>query len=199
MKKISADEFYRMVLGNLSIFKTLETPLEVTEYLNCKITEITHLSQYLTFSGRNKDGEVGDFSSCRNLKVATGTFNGLVDFSGSGIERIENLHITQGNWEGNAACFHGCKSLKIATGNYRGCVDFQHSGIHSIQNLHIKHGNSDGVFAEFKDCSNLKTLEGWDLSQRIWIEKEKIEEEIKRRQSLKRFHTETQIPKLPFL
>jgi hypothetical protein len=114
--KITAKEFLAMIAENPSIFEHWETPLEITGYVNCGESNITHLSKQLTFSGRNSIGETASFSNCPDLKVATGTFHGLVYFVYSGIEKIENLQITNSDRTGWATNFCGCDSLQIATG-----------------------------------------------------------------------------------
>jgi hypothetical protein len=199
MKKITAAEFYRMIAKNPSVFKNWDTPLAIKGYVKCKKSEITHLSKHLTFLGKNIDGSSADFTLCKKLKAATGTFHGCVWFTDSDIEKIENLTVTNSDNKGGSASFHGCKNLKIATGNYAGFVSFSESGIHSIQNLQIKIPRIDNTYAAFKNCPNLSTLENWDLSKQIWVEEEKLEAEIKRRASLKKYLQETQPQELPFL
>jgi hypothetical protein len=196
--KITAKEFLAMIDENPSGFEHWDTPLEVTEYVDCESSPITHLSKYLTFSGRNDAGDVANFGNCPNLQIATGNFEGYVCFSASNIKKIENLSIQQNNNGGMSAAFAGCKALEIATGNYAGFVSFAGSGIHSIQNLQIQ-GSAERLHAEFSNCPNLHTLQNWDLSKPIWIESKKLEAEKKRRTALKKFVTETQPNELPFL
>jgi hypothetical protein len=198
MKKISAKEFYKMVLENPSVFEHWDTPLEITKHIDCKI-QITHLSKHLLFSGQNYKGNSADFSNCKSLKTATGTFHNYVDFTGSGVEKIEDLHIHKPNIFGKATAFENCKSLQMATGTYPGYVNFSGSGIHSIQNLQIQKPNNNGIYAAFHECPNLQSLEGWDLSNTIVIEPKKLEAEINRRASLKKFIEETKLEELPFL
>ena len=83
------------------------------------------------FAGRDEEGNCASFRKCGNLKVAAGTFFGMVDFTDSGIEPIdaENLVIVQPNKEYAAAFFSNCKDLKIATGTYPGFVSFWNSGV----------------------------------------------------------------------
>ncbi len=200
--KITAKEFYAMIKENPSVFRNWDIPLEITEYVNCYNSPITHLSKHLTFSGKTgkiNSGNSANFRHCENLKIATGIYKGGVCFSHSGIEKIENLTVTQTETHELAANFKHCKSLQIATGTFDNYVTFEASGIHSIQNLHIQNPDWDGDFACFSDCSNLRTLEGWNLSKQIEIEPEKLEYEIKRRATLKKFHKETQVEELPFL
>jgi hypothetical protein len=45
----------------------------------------------------NNDGYAAHFLSCPNLKVATGTYPGSVDFFRSGIKQIKKLTITKPN------------------------------------------------------------------------------------------------------
>jgi hypothetical protein len=198
MKKITADEFHNMIRKNPSVFEHWNTPLEITEFVICNNSDITHLSPLLTFSGRDQGGEVAAFHSCHKLKMATGTFHGFVRFPTCGIEKIENLIITQPTMANAAASFWCCYALKIATGNYPGHVDFWGSGIESIQNLHIKNPTKKNDYANFACCKNLSNLEGWDLSKQICIEPEKLAAE-KERRALQKFHKETTPKELPFL
>jgi hypothetical protein len=198
MRKITAKEFYAMILKNPSVFEHWDTPLEITEYVNCENLEITHLSKHLTFSGKNKEGIAADFAFCP-LKIATGTFHGFINFNQAKIETIQNLNVTQSDKNGWSASFIDCKALTTATGNYHGYVMFSYSGIHSIKNLYIENKNEEGSFAEFYECPNLHSLEGWDLSKQIDIEPEKLEAETKRRKALKMFHKKTKVKELPFL
>jgi hypothetical protein len=199
MEKITAAQFDGMIAENPSVFEHWDTPLEITEYIDCSDFKLTHLSKHLTFSGKNSNEETADFWNCENLKIATGKFEGYVRFAESGIEKIENLIITQTDINGWAASFEHCLNLKIATGHYPGFVQFFDCGIHSIQNLRIEKPKSNGVYADFSLCPNLQTLEGWDIFQKILVEPEKLEAEIKRRIALKKFHKETDPSPLPFL
>jgi hypothetical protein len=192
--KITALQFYDMIAKDPSIFKDWETPLEITGHVQCYQDPITHLSKHLTFS--HKGG--ANFACCKNLETATGTFHGYAYFLGSGVKKIENLTVTGADKIGRSANFAGCESLKIATGNYYGNVSFNKSGVHTIQNLHIQNPNEDGNYADFYECPNLQTLKGWDLSKKIIIESEKLEEEKSRRALLK-FHKENKPQELPFL
>jgi hypothetical protein len=199
MKQITSTKFHAMVKENPSVFEHWNTPLEITEFVRLENSPITHLSPFLTFSGKNETGPgIAMFINCPNLKVATGNFEGAVLFELSGIERIENLKTktNNNNW---SATFWGCKNLKIATGTYPGFVNFIHSGIEHIHNLQIENPNSQGQYADFTNCPNLKTLEGLDLSKKIEIEPEKLAAEIKRRNNIKRFAKKTQAQELPFL
>jgi hypothetical protein len=196
--KITADEFYAMIEENPSVFEHWDTPLEITEYINCQYSNITHLSPHLTFSARDKHGWSATFDYCVDLKIATGNFKSYVYFGSSGIKKIENLHILHSNPNGNAANFYNCKSLQIATGTYPGFVSFESSGIHSIKDLHIQTPNKQKKYTDFKDCQRLHILQGWDLSKEIYIESEKLESEIKRR-SVQKFIRETGPQELPFL
>jgi hypothetical protein len=198
MKKITADEFLAMIEANPSIFENWNTPLEITEYVECRKSPITHLSKHLIFT-KNIDGTAAYFNLCPNLKIATGTFHGYVSFGNAGIEKIEAFTVTQPNKIGEAATFAYCLNLKIATGNYPGFVNFGESGVHSIKNLHIQKPDKNGDYVAFYNCHNLHTLEGWDLNKQIWIEKHKLQKEIKRRTSLQKFVIETSPKELPFL
>jgi hypothetical protein len=199
MKKITADEFYEMIWKNPNVFENWNTPLEITEFIECKNSKITHLSEHLIFSGSNEDENVANFWECKNLKIATGTFHGYVCFNESGIEKIEKLTILQTNQVTKAVSFRCCRQLQTATGTYPGSANFFGTGIHTIQNLKILKPDYGGEYANFYNCHNLQTLEGWDLSQRIWIEGKKLLKEKKRRASLQKYLQESQPKKLPFL
>jgi hypothetical protein len=77
-----------MIMENPSVFEHWETPLEITGYVNCQNSPITHLSPHLTFSGKNEDGDTASFLNCPNLKVATGNYPGFVIFNNSGIQQV---------------------------------------------------------------------------------------------------------------
>jgi hypothetical protein len=196
--KITAKEFLEMVAENPSVFEHWETPLEITEYVNCNNLPITHLSPHLTFSGKDKFGNSASFYQCKNLQIATGTFQGAVDFSDSGVKKIKNLNVGE-NKTRFSATFSSCPHLQTASGTYEGFVTFYKSGIHAIQNLHIKNSDKDGDYADFYECPNLKNLEGWNLSKKIIIEPDKLQTEKKHRAALQKFHKETQVEELPFL
>jgi hypothetical protein len=198
-KRICEEEFLAMVMDNPSIFKDWEIPLEITEFVDCSNSKITHLSPLLRFTGRNNAGNVADFSNCKNLENATGTFHGHVCFFKSGIKKIEELIITKPNHDHHAAGFSQCKNLEVATGKFPGHADFSESGIHTIHNLEIERPEMDGHYGSFYNCPNLKTLEGRDPNKIIDIEISKLQEEVKRRKAMKKFIQETQPQELPFL
>jgi hypothetical protein len=198
MKKIKADKFLSMIRSNPSVFENWETPLEITTFVSCRNSPITHLSKHLIFSGRDSDGDVANFSECLKLKIATGTFHRFVYFSNSGIQKIENLTITQTDADNHAASFTGCKSLQIATGTYPGYVTFANTGIITTNELHILSPSNSKNYVSFIHCPNLKTLENWDISKQIRIEPEKLAAE-KERRAIQKFHEENQIETLPFL
>ncbi len=158
--KITAKEFLAMIAENPSVFEHWETPLEITEFVDCKDSPITHLSPHLTFSGRNIEGDTAYFDGCRHLQNATGTFHGYVDFGESGIESIENLTVTQPDNEGTAAKFTKCRHLKVATGTFHGFANFRDCGIESIENLTITQTDNNGNAANFRACFNLKIATG---------------------------------------
>jgi hypothetical protein len=197
--KITAAQFKKMILENPSVFEHWETPLEITEFVDCTDSPITHLSPLLTFAGRDNKGNSASFAKCLNLQIATGTFHGYVEFSHSNIEKIENLTVTETNGNRDSAGFWCCKKLETATGTFKGCASFSGSNIHSIQNLHIENPDKDGIYLLCMECENLHHLEPWDLSKKIDIEPQKIEAEKKRRSSLQKFIKETQPKHLPFL
>jgi hypothetical protein len=188
--KITSVEFHKLLEENPSVFEHWDTPLEITEYIFCRNKAITHLSPHLTFSGTNESGHAAAFAFCPNLQNATGTFHGSVNFTASGVKKIENFIITQPDTTG---------ALTVATGNYPRAANFQETGITHIENLEIEKPNVDGSYANFCMCPNLHTLEGWDLSKSLSIEPQKLEAEINRRNALKTFHKQSQPEELPFL
>jgi hypothetical protein len=197
MKKITATAFLSMIRDNPAVFEHWDTPLEITEFVYCNDSPITHLSNSLSFTGYNEFGDTARFENCQRLTTATGTFQKSVGFIKCGIHSIQNLHVLQKS--PNAASFVNCPNLQIATGTYPGFVNFYKSGIRAIQNLHIESPNNKGYYAGFFDCQNLHTLENWDLSKNMDIEPYKLKKELKRRAALKKFVQETKPQKLPFL
>jgi hypothetical protein len=197
VKSITATEFLARIKEKPSVFEHWDTPLEITEYVSCQNSPITHLSKHLTFSGRNEVGDSANFSGCENLQIAIGTFYGFV-FWNSAIKKIEDLNILQCDMFNMSATFSGCKNLKIATGRYQGFVNFEDCGIETIQNLHIQSPDEEGDYASFRDCPTLLTLKGWDLSKKILIEPEKLAAE-KKRLALQKFVEKAQPQELPFL
>jgi hypothetical protein len=195
--KITAAEFKKMITENPSVFEHWDTPLEITEYVNCQGSPITYLSKHLTFSGKSA-GVTADFSDCENLKNATGTFHGKIFFANSGIEKIEDLVVIQENNDTFSASFLNCENLQIATGNYTNNPVFDGSGIQTIKDLHIKNPDRNGYYASFPHCSNLKNLGEWDISKPIDIEPEKLACEKERRALRKHAH-KTEPKELPFL
>jgi hypothetical protein len=198
MKQITAQEFLDMIKKNPSVFENWDTPLEITGFVICNDSPITHLSKYLIFSGKESNGNTASFNNCDNLKIATGTFENRISFSNSRIEKIEDLKIIEMDEEGWAADFSGCNHLKIAEGKYPGFVNFHGSGIHSIQNLHIENPSNKKNYANFIACRNLQTLQGWDLSKQIVIEAQKLAAE-KERRAILNFQKKHQPAILPFL
>jgi hypothetical protein len=94
---------------------------------------------------------LASFYACDNLKVATGTYDGPVTFSGSGIEEIKNLNIRKASSDG-AVYMARCKKLKTATGTYPGYANFYTSGVTEIKDLHILAPNNRGYAADFRGC-----------------------------------------------
>ena len=97
MKTISATEFVKRVDWDPSWCLTIKEPTKVEGYLYLKHSNITHLSKHLSFTG------IVDLRYCKNLKLATGTYDELVNFSHSGIITIKDLNINKGN---EAVFFH---------------------------------------------------------------------------------------------
>lgn len=146
MRKITAEQFDAFVEADRAWATKLTEPVEITGFCDMTQSNITHLSPLLHFTGRNEWGSTASFFKCKSLKVAEGTFDGWVNFSESGIEKIGNLSITQPCDEGAAASFQQCKSLKIAEGTFPGFVDFGWSGIETIGDLCITKYDNDGEY-----------------------------------------------------
>jgi hypothetical protein len=195
---ITAKEFYQMIADNPAVFEHWKTPIEITEYIECEDSNITHLCPSLTFTGKNNVGEAANFRNCKSLKNACGTFLGYVSFVRSSIETCKTLTVKKRNKAHWSASFAFCPNLQIATGNYFGYVNFEESGIHTIQALTIQNSDQDRYYADFTNCPNLKTLHGWDLSKKIFIEPAKLAFE-KERRTLQKFLKESQPKALPFL
>ena len=151
--RITGTEFEGAIKKDPSWCKALKEPIEITTYVELRGSNITHLSPLLTFSGTDTCGWVADFQGCKNLKVATGTYKGAVNFSPSGIEKIENLVVNGTDKDGISANFRDCKDLKVAAGTYQGFVAFDKTGISQIKGLSIKNKDQDGEKAWFNDCS----------------------------------------------
>ena len=156
IKRITAEEFKHAVQLDPAWAAKLTEPVEVTGYCDMSGSGISHLSPLLTFRGRNERGDVANLSGCMALRVAEGCFNGLVDFTESGIERIGDLSITRPNEDGEAAYFTLCIALKVAAGRFPGFVSFDASGIKGIGDLNIAAPNSYGTWASFLVCSSLE-------------------------------------------
>jgi hypothetical protein len=62
----------------------------------------------LRITAPDKDGYAAFFNKCINLKIAEGTFPGLVNFDGAGITAAGNLTITNTNGQGYKANFTNC-------------------------------------------------------------------------------------------
>jgi len=89
MKEISAEEFTNFVTKDPNWASRLTSPIFIKGEVNLKNHPISELSIYLHFQ------DAADFSDSPNLKIATGTYNGHVNFSETSIEGIENLIILQ--------------------------------------------------------------------------------------------------------
>jgi len=138
----------------------LTKTVKVTDFCDMKGSNITHLSPFLHFAGRNLDGCSADFSKCPLLWAAEGTFAGFVDFRGSGLTRIGKLKVNQPNSDGEAANFSCCRALAEASGHFNGSVDFAETGIQKIRDLTILQSDKDGLAADFDGCQKLAIAEG---------------------------------------
>jgi len=158
MLKITSREFKNAIKDDPSWAKNIKEDFEITTYCDMDNSKITHLSPHLHFTGKNSIGAVASFEWCKNLKVAEGNFTGHVNFSSSGVEKInrEGLKITELSKSGKAASFFFCLNLKVATGTFPGFVNFKHSYIEKIDKLDILAPTYSKFKANFEDCKKLK-------------------------------------------
>ena len=163
--KITSDEFIERTLDDPTWCSKLSEPTEVIEPIVMYEFPITALSPLLTFTGKDRNGDVASFTDCPKLIIAEGIFHGQVDFTSAGIEKIGDLKITQTNKSGQAACFRWCKYLEIAEGNYPGFVDFEGTGIKETKNLSVTGKNVAGYAVTFTDCCNLTKIRGSFLGE----------------------------------
>jgi hypothetical protein len=108
MKQMTADEFNEAIRVDPAWASRLTDPVEITNYFIIDLSNVTHLSPFLYFSGRDRNARTAYFAGCYRLKIAEGTFVGSVDFSDSRVEKIGKLKITGSDTRGNAATFEGC-------------------------------------------------------------------------------------------
>ena len=148
--KMTGSEFEKVIEKNPSWCLRLTAPLEITTYAHLINSKITHLSPLITFSGGDK-GWAANFSKCKNLKVATGKFEGIVNFENSGVEKIENLTVDANITSKGVASFRYCKNLKVASGTYSGHVNFSDTGVETIKDLIITSGFL-GIKASILNC-----------------------------------------------
>jgi len=150
--KMTGKEFVELITKDPSWCASLKKPLEITTCADLGSSPITHLSPLLTFTGKDRE-IVANFTYCKNLKVATGTFKGTAYFGQSGIEKIENL-LVETTKQSVASSFYLCKNLKVATGSFSGIVIFNESGVTTIKDLTIKKPENHHRFekASFKGC-----------------------------------------------
>lgn len=161
LPRISASEFRARTAKNPAWCAALDAALEVNGFCDLAGSNITQLSRFLIFSGRDPgSGRVADFSDCRELESAEGVFHGGVNFSGSGISSISNFVVTQPDKDGRAAQFERTQNLKVAEGIFCGSVNFSDSAITGIGSLVVARPNKIGDAARFSRCANLSIAEG---------------------------------------
>jgi hypothetical protein len=148
MIKMPVKEFKNIILGEPDWASRLKEATYITEYCDLRGSRITHLSPLLHFQGRNKEGSVACFSSCENLLVAEGNFYGHVEFTNSGVHRIDtqNFRIHCPDEDGYAADFDNCENLKTMEGNFPGFVYFICSNIQTIGDIQITQPNCVGEY-----------------------------------------------------
>jgi len=153
MNKMTGKEFVELIKKDPSWCLGIKEETEIITNVNLGNSNIKHLSPLLTFKGKNIDGWVASFYNCKKLKIATGTFHGLVNFADSGIEKIENLNVKGTNQNGTSSTFYACKNLKIATGTFAGAVIFDNSGVETIKDLIVVKRNKKEEGALFFNCN----------------------------------------------
>lgn len=158
--KITAQEFEDRTKIDPNWCAEITEPIEVTDYLHMRNSNIKSLSPLLTFTGRDTEGQVADFRDCKDLVIAQGKFHGFVSFTDSGIKKIQDLEVIQPDLEGKAASFMGCEHLKIATGKYNGYVCFAHSEIEKLENLIITQTDPHGDCLSCDHCEHLTEVKG---------------------------------------
>ena len=157
---INSNEFRMAVEADPAWASMLIHPVEITDFCDMTGSFITHLSPLLHFTGRDEDGICARFWECKSLKVAEGTFHGMVYFCDSGVQKIGDLKITDTSAGGDAASFYQCADLKVAEGTFPGFIEFGGSGVEKIGNLVITRPNTRGEAASFACCFSLKVAEG---------------------------------------
>jgi hypothetical protein len=85
MRIISGREFEKATSEDPSWASklTCTSPVRVVGAIELAGSKITHLSPHLHFDGN------ANFRYCENLKIAEGTFDNWVDFTGSNIEKVK--------------------------------------------------------------------------------------------------------------
>jgi len=143
-ERISALEFLKRIEDNPSWAKSLEHPVVVYQYVDLSDSNITHLSRWLRFSGKDDYGESANFCRCTQLENAEGTYDGSVDFSQSSIKHIGRLKVLGVDRSATSAYFYKCKELKKLSGTFYGPVAACESSIEEIENLKITKQNRKG-------------------------------------------------------
>jgi len=86
-------QFEKAIKKDPSWCLSIKEPIKITTYVELINSDITHLSPLITFLGESNYDWAADFCECKNLKIATGTFDRFVSFRGAGIEKIENFKL----------------------------------------------------------------------------------------------------------
>lgn len=184
MKSLTAKEFKEIIKNDPSWAKSLQEPVEIRTYINLDNSNITHLSPFLRFTGRDKDGNVASFKGCSKLQVAEGTFDGFVDFGVNYDELELNLQAEGGNQD-DLAILNEPVSKKdeldpknqtqTPNGDIKENKKYRQEareeeiielpyacpvGIKSIGNLNILRPNNKGYAVDFTGCIYLKEYTG---------------------------------------
>jgi hypothetical protein len=180
---ILAEDFKKIVNDKPDWCKHIVNPVNIIGEADLSKSRISHLSPKITFCGEpfgqeNRNEKVADFSDCKFLKRAEGTFLGFVNFCSSRVEKIGDLKVIltkdkdgkpleehEKSKELWAASFAMCYQLKNANGYFEGFVNFESSSIEQIDDIIITQASKSSYAGGYEDkkinlmfCSLLETI-----------------------------------------
>jgi hypothetical protein len=92
--EITNNEFFVLLHKDPSCFKKLSKPLTVTQDIHLSGHPITHLSRFLTFTGKSREDWYSLYATgCKALETLTGKFHHGVSMFNTPIKNLENLEI----------------------------------------------------------------------------------------------------------
>jgi len=162
MRSISARQFKEFIEKDPSWASKLKERVEVRTYANMDNTNITHLSPFLLFSGRNAEGNVASFKGCAKLKVAEGNFDGFVDFGASYNEMEVNLEAEGGN-DDNLSILEKEAKVEKEQDKTEDIIDLPFAdpvGIEKIGDIKILRPNNKGYAVDYTGCIHLNKYRG---------------------------------------